>query len=150
LLRAIAEWSPDMIFVKDLEGRYLFFNPAAARFARRDPSDVLGQDDSVLFSPEQVERVRSVDRRVMESGHLETTEEELMSGGAPHHSLTSKLPYRDRTGAVAGVLGISRDITARKQAEAERINLLPRLQLQFDRLPLGCLLTNAEFAITDW
>lgn len=150
LLRAIAEWTPDVIFVKDLEGRYLFFNPAAEQFTRRDESEIIGRDDSALFAPELVERIRAVDRRVMASGRLETTEEELTSGGNTLHFLTTKAPYRDRSGAIAGLLGISRDITARKQAEAERLHLLTRLQLQFDRLPLGCLLTNAEFAITDW
>jgi len=150
LLRAVAEWTPDAIFVKDVDGNYLFFNPAAARYAGRDIAEVLGKNDSVLFSPDECARIRASDLRILQTGHLETIEEELVIGGESRLFLTTKGPYRTMSGAIAGVLGITRDITARKQAEAERVHLLTRMQLQFDRMPLGCLMTNSDFEITDW
>lgn len=119
LLRAVAESTPDAMFVKDRDGKYLLFNPAAARFVGRTIEDVLGRDDSELFEPDSARIVQERDRQVMESGHLETAEESLSSGGISRTFLATKGPYRDSLGNVIGVIGISRDITDRKRAENE-------------------------------
>lgn len=150
LLRAIAEWTPDAVFVKDHVGRYLLFNPAAARFVGRRVEDVIGRDDTELFDPEGARLVMDRDRAVMASGEIDTGEEVLTAAGVTRTFLATKAPYRDKQGNVIGVIGISRDITQRKQAEAERDYLLARLRLQFERMPLGGLLTDADFRIIDW
>ncbi len=150
LLRAIAEWTPDAVFVKDPVGRYLLFNPAAAKFVGRRVEDVIGRDDTELFDPESARVVMDRDRAVMASGEIDTGEEVLTAAGVTRTFLATKAPYRDKQGNVIGVIGISRDITQRKQAEAERDYLLARLRLQFERMPLGGLLTDADFRIIDW
>lgn len=150
LLRAIAEWTPDAVFVKDRLGRYLLFNPAAARFVGRRVEDVIGHDDTELFDPEGARLVMDRDRGVMASGEIDTEEEVLTAAGVTRTFLATKAPYRDKQGNIIGVIGISRDITQRKQAEAERDHLLSRLRLQFERMPLGGMLTDAEFRVIDW
>jgi two-component system cell cycle sensor histidine kinase/response regulator CckA len=150
LLQAIAEWTPDAVFIKDRSGRYLLFNPAAAHFVGRPVEEVLGRDDTQLFSPESSLVVMQRDQEVMASGIMETREEELTAAGVKRVFLATKAPYRDNQGNIVGLIGISRDITERKRAEAERDHLLTRLQLQMDRMPLGCLLTDASFRIVDW
>lgn len=117
LLRAVAEWSPDAVFVKDHQGRYLLFNPAAARFVGRRVEDVLGQDDTALFDVESARTVMERDRHVMASGQTETEEEVLTAAGITRVFLATKAPYRDKRGNVIGVIGISRDISERKRAE---------------------------------
>lgn len=117
LLRAVAEAASDAIFVKDRAGRYLLINPAAARFVGKTPDGVLGQDDTTLFGERDARIVMDHDRRVMESGLAETSEEELTAAGTTRVYLATKAPYRDREGEVIGVVGISRDITERTQAE---------------------------------
>ena len=150
LLRAVAEWTPDAIFVKDRDGRYLLFNPAASRFVGRPVEQVLGKDDTALFDSASAETVMARDRHVMASGVTETDEEVLTAAGVTRVFLATKAPYHDERGNVMGVIGISRDITEKKRAEAERDHLLERLRLQIERLPLGCLLTDSEFKIVDW
>ena len=117
LLRAVADETSDAVFVKDREGRYLLFNPAAAGFVGRAIEDVLGYDDTRLFGPEDAHRVMSRDRRVMETGQAETAEERLTAAGATRVFLATKAPYRNGQGEIAGVIGVSRDITDRKRAE---------------------------------
>jgi two-component system cell cycle sensor histidine kinase/response regulator CckA len=117
LLRAVTDGTPDAVFVKDREGKYLLFNPAASRFVGKPVEEVLGRDDGSLFGQSDARRVMDRDRQVMESGEAETDEEVLTAAGVTRVYQATKGPYRDDHGNVIGVIGISRDITDRKEAE---------------------------------
>ncbi len=119
LLRAVADSSPDAIFVKDRQGRYLLFNEGAARLVGRSVAEVLGQDDSSIFSQEDYRLIREHDRLVMETGQPCTTEEVLTAAGVTRTYLATKAPYRDASGNIIGLVGISRDITERRKAQTE-------------------------------
>lgn len=114
---AVTQGSTDAIFVKDLEGKYLLFNEAAAQFVGVPIEDVLGKDDTALFDPESARHIMARDRRIMLSGVAETEEEELTSSGVTRTYLAMKAPYFDDQGNVIGLVGISRDITEGKQAQ---------------------------------
>ncbi|MBX9579974.1 MAG: PAS domain S-box protein [Gemmataceae bacterium] len=124
LLRAVADEVPVALYVKDRDGRYLLFNPAAGRFVGRRPEAVVGLTDAALFDPAGAAHIAARDARVMAAGAAETEEEELTTaGGATRVYLTTKAPYRDAAGRVVGVLGVSRDITDRKAEEEDRARL---------------------------
>lgn len=117
LLEAVVEGISDAVFAKDLEGRYLLINEAGARFVGRPAAEIIGQDDSTLFPPESAQAVRRLDSSIILEGQARTTEEwmETAEGQVTFHS--TKAPLRDARGHVAGLVGVARDITARKQAE---------------------------------
>jgi PAS domain S-box-containing protein len=117
LLSAVVNGTPDAVFVKDAAGKYLLFNEGAARLVGRPAATVLGRDDNYLFDPDSARRVIDRDKRILASGQPETVEEELTADGVTRTYLAAKAPYRDESGAVAGLIGISRDITDRKAAE---------------------------------
>lgn len=119
LLRAVADSTTDAVFVKDLEGRYLLCNPAAAQFMGRSAEEIIGRTDEEFFAPESIRLIMERDREVRESGQAITQEEELTTHGVTRTFLATKAPYRDQEGRVAGVLGISRDITDRKRLEQQ-------------------------------
>jgi PAS domain S-box-containing protein len=119
LLRAVAEGTTDAIYVKDLTGRYLMINPAGARFLGRTVEEVIGKDDTELFSAETARAIMEGDRRVLEAGDTLTYEDTGTAAGVTRCYLSAKSPYRDTRGRVAGILGISRDISERKQAEED-------------------------------
>jgi two-component system, cell cycle sensor histidine kinase and response regulator CckA len=119
LLQGITEGTTDAIFVKDLQGRYLMMNSAGARFVARSVPDVIGKTDIELFNPENGREIMERDRTVLESGTTQTYEEFGSSGGITRVYLATKGPFRDTSGKVVGLLGISRDITERKRAEEE-------------------------------
>lgn len=111
LLQAVAEGTTDAVFVKDLQGKYLFFNRAAAGFVGKPVSEVLGKDDTALFDPDIARFVMERDKHVMVAGRAETHEEAITVAGESLVFLATKAPYRDGSGNVMGLIGISRDIT---------------------------------------
>jgi PAS domain S-box-containing protein len=117
LLRAVVDGTADGVFVKDRDGRYLLCNPAAAGFLRRAPADVLGRADADFLTAADGDRVRADDLRVMATGKADTFEETVTLDGSPRTFLVTKAPYRDAAGAVAGVLGVSRDVTDERRRE---------------------------------
>ncbi|WP_439627104.1 PAS domain S-box protein [Gemmata sp.] len=117
LLRAVADSTTDAIFVKDRAGRYLLFNAAASGFVGKPIEEVLGRDDTALFEPDSARRVLDRDQEVMESGRATTEEEVLTAGGVTRVYQATKAPYRDSDGAVVGLVGVSRDVTAQKRGE---------------------------------
>jgi len=109
---------PDIVFFKNLRGRYLGCNPEFARFSNRNISEIIGFTDHDLFSKEIADSFREQDRRMMEQGVPRHNEEWITyADGARILIDTYKAPLRDAAGQVIGILGISRDITERKRTE---------------------------------
>ncbi len=117
LLQAVASGTTDAMFVKDRAGKYLFFNEAAAKFVGKPVAEVIGKDDFSVFERESARAIRERDERVMLFGVPETKEETLTAAGTTRTYLATKGPYFDQRGEVIGIIGISRDITLRKEAE---------------------------------
>ncbi len=118
LLRAVVEGTSDAVFVKDRDGKYQFVNAAGARFMGKAVADVLGRDDRTLFEAPEGEQLIANDRKIMEGGKVVSIEERLTSAGDTRTYQAIKAPYFDATGKVAGLIGISRNVTDRAQMEA--------------------------------
>ena len=117
-LRAIVEGTSDAVFVKDLEGRYCLFNAAAGGFVGKSPDEVLGYDDTFLFTPEEAKTLMEGDRQIMAGSHTVTYEDHLTTADQEQRTfLATKGPLFDAQGRVSGLFGIARDITDRKRAE---------------------------------
>jgi two-component system cell cycle sensor histidine kinase/response regulator CckA len=119
LLNAVVEGTPDAVFVKDLQGRYLMINQACARSLGRNVEEVVGKVDRELFAPDAARAIVRYDQEVMASGDSQTFEETLTAGGATRTYLASKSVYRDAHGRVSGLVGISRDVTELKALEEQ-------------------------------
>lgn len=138
MLRAVINTIPDLIWLKDVEGRYLACNARFEAVFGASEADILGKTDFDFVSPEMAERFRERDRAALEAGHPVNDEEEISLAGDGQREclLTTKAPYRDSRGAVIGVLGIARDISGHKRVEAslrERNEMLER----FNRATVG-------------
>ena len=117
LLQSVTEGTTDAVYVKDLQGRYLLCNSATARFLGKPVTEILGRDDTALFSPGDAQQVMDGDRRVLAAGVAKTYEEFLTCDGAARSFLSTKGPVRDAQGKVIGLFGVARDITERKRLE---------------------------------
>lgn len=120
LLQAVADGTTDAVFVKDHEGKYLFCNQAAAQFMGKPLEQIIGHTDVDIFDAESADRVSESDRHVMQSNQIQTREEILNTSMGQRTFQALKVPYRDDKGRVIGLIGTARDITAQKQADAER------------------------------
>jgi PAS domain S-box-containing protein len=119
LLTAVIEGTADAVFVKDLQGRYLMVNSAGARLLGRPASALVGKDDRELRSPDAARAIMERDAQVTASGQVQTFEEVVMTDGTTKTYLTTKSPFRDARGAVAGVVAIARDVTELKRLEEQ-------------------------------
>jgi PAS domain S-box-containing protein len=124
LLNAVIKGTPDAVFVKDREGRYLLANDALARLVGRDVEEILGKTnaemnlvESTVLSPQAAAERLEIDRLVMASGRAVSSEDTFGSSAGTRTYHATKAPYRNEHGEVIGVIGISRDITERKDAE---------------------------------
>ncbi len=119
LLRAVTEGTTDAVFAKDKDGRYLMINSQGAGIVGKTPEEILGRDDTSLFEPETARATMEMDRQIMEGGETRTIESVGIGGGVRRVYLSTKGPLYDQGGNIVGLVGISRDITERKQAEEE-------------------------------
>jgi PAS domain S-box-containing protein len=122
LLRTLIDNLPDLIYVKDLQGRKIISNIADWQASGgKTMEDILGKTDLETYPPELAEEYWAIDRRVMDSGISILNREEpgLDSQGNPVWILSSKVPLRDSQGRVIGLVGVGRDITELKRVAEE-------------------------------
>jgi two-component system NtrC family sensor kinase len=115
IMQAVFEATSDIIFVKDLQGRYVMINSAGARVMGKAPEDVIGKDDTTFFAAESVGQIMQHDCQVLTSGETQTFEETGTVSGTTRIFLATKAPHRDHHGHIIGIICIARDITERKQ-----------------------------------
>jgi two-component system NtrC family sensor kinase len=121
LLRTVIDNLPERIYVKDLEGKYVLDNAAhLEHLGFTDPSQLVGKTTRDVFPPQVAEQFEQDDHAVIESGKPLIDREELSRHEDGHvWLLTTKVPLSDGKGGVRGLVGMSRDITARKRAEKQ-------------------------------
>ena len=117
ILLAVIDATPDAIFVKDLEGRYVLVNRAAARFVGRTPDEVIGKHDLELYPEETARRFIEDDNAVLQSGAPMSFEGVASSSSGTQAYLVTKGVYRDKHGKILGIYGISHDITELRAAQ---------------------------------
>ena len=118
LMHAVIDNSTDPIFIKDLDGHYLLLNASTARAIGRSQEEILGRCDADFLPAAMVKQLRAIDTEVTTTGRTLCVEERLPGpdGGSTIY-LSTKTPLIGANGQISGVVGIARDITARKAAE---------------------------------
>ncbi len=117
LFRSILESSSEAIFAKDAQGQYISINTAGARMLGHAPDEIIGRTDADLLPPDTALEFRKTDQQVMASGQPMTRDEIGLIDGQPRIFLAHKTPWQYQSGQIAGIIGVSSDITGRKQAE---------------------------------
>ncbi len=118
LVAAILDGLDDAVFAKDDRGRYVLVNEAAAAWLGRPAEQIVGRTDAELVGAEDARRARVQDRKVLDSGKRRTGLTIERRGGPARDLLATKWPWRDAEGRVVGLVGIARDVTAARRAEA--------------------------------
>ena len=131
-LQAILDNSPLFIYAKDLAGVYVLANRHFAREFELSPEDVVGRTDKELFGDINARQYTGNDAEVIERGREVHVEESMVRGDGPHTYLSTKFPLWDADGGIAGVGGLSLDITERQRLEerlrhAEKMEAVGRL-----------------------
>jgi PAS domain S-box-containing protein len=119
-LRQVIDANPNLVYVRDAEGRYLMANRATADVYHTTVEEMIGKTDADFhIDPEFRRRYREVDREVIETGQDRLIPEDRLIDfdGRERWFQTLKTPLRDPDGAVTRALGITVDITRHKEAE---------------------------------
>jgi len=120
LLESILDHTPALVFLKDLDGRYLFVNRHFAEVAGRSRAEIKGKTPFDL-SPKELAQTAAEHQKTVLSRQAPVEFEEMVQyADGPRRHLAVKFPLRDATGKIYATAGISTDISARRQAEAER------------------------------
>ncbi len=118
LLRCLIDALGDLIYIKDRDGVYRGCNKASENFVGLTEAEQIGKTDFDFFDEDMAEVIRKIDREVLASGREYHVEEWITRPDGRRVLLDSrKTPFYGPDGEVAGIVGISRDITERKQAE---------------------------------
>ena len=145
LVEILARGITDPVFVKDLEGCYVFANEAVARQFGRKREEIEGHTDAELLPDEQAVLLAAHDRQVIEGGVAMAFEETLPTPDGDRTFLTTKAPHREPGGDVVGVIGVAQDITLRVIAERRA----RQLQDLAGRLAAALTLDDVAKAVLD-
>jgi PAS domain S-box-containing protein len=150
LIQTVLDNSPAVVYVKDLEFKYLLINRRYEEIFNLTRESILGRTDYDFFAKEAADAFREMDRRVLATGHALTEEEVAPHTQGPHHYISVKAPLRDETGQVTGVFGISTDITDQKRTEAAFRETQQLLQAIVESTDDAIIAKDLEGTITAW
>ncbi|MEM9926717.1 MAG: PAS domain S-box protein, partial [Cyanobacteria bacterium P01_D01_bin.50] len=114
VLQAVIEGTNDVIFVKDLQGRYVIANKTACEWLGISVEQILGKNDTELFPSQVANHIIKMDKQVANTGESITYTEQVPKQGMLKTLHSIKYPWRSQQGNIVGVIGISRDITERQ------------------------------------
>ncbi len=137
-LNALMENSPDIIYFKDVQGRFLRVNRTGAlKHGFQQASDMTGLTDRDLFKEDQAREFETDEQSVIRSGRpiVAKEEKEVTRDGRFLWVQTTTMPFYENEDTIAGIVGISRDITQRKTAELEVARQKHEYQIMFDAMP---------------
>ncbi|MGA3135860.1 MAG: EAL domain-containing protein [Terracidiphilus sp.] len=120
LLEAFLEHIPDNVFFKDRDSRFVCIGRAmTAFFGLADPEEAVGKTDADMFSAEHAGQAFADEQEIIRTGQAKIGMEEKETWPDGHESwaLTTKVPLKDKSGQIIGTMGISHNITDRRQAE---------------------------------
>lgn len=120
LFKTLIQTVPDLVWLKDADGRYMTCNPAFERFFGAPETLIVGKTDDDFVDAEQARTFREHDRHAI-AHNLPTTHEEWVTYANGERVLleTTKAPMHDREGQLIGVLGVGHDITWRHRLTQE-------------------------------
>jgi len=120
LLRALLDYIPDRIYFKDVNCRFMRCSKSmATRLGLKDAREVVGKTDFDFHPSEQAQEYYNDEQRILVHGEplINKLERQLDSNGNEIWASVTKVPIYTQSGSIAGLVGLSRDITQLKQTE---------------------------------
>lgn len=157
-LETIVDGTPSVVFLRDIDGRYVLVNRAFEQLAGIDRAHIIGKADEELFTREQAVTSRKHDLAVIKAATPLRFEEQASTVEGLRHLIVQSFPLFNESGAVRAVGGVVFDITDRKriedalrdaQAELARVSRLTSMETLTTSIaheinqPLAAIATNA-------
>ncbi len=145
ILDALMESIPDHLYFKDLQSRFVRCGQSMARlFHLESPADLIGKSDFDFFTPAHAQPAFDDEQRIIQTGlpMVGQVEKEVWPNGNQTWVISTKMPWRDKSGTIIGTFGISKDITLQKKAELELEQVHGQLVLASRQAGMAEVATN--------
>ncbi|WP_373000878.1 diguanylate cyclase domain-containing protein [Sulfurimonas sp.] len=121
LLSTIFDIIPDLIWLKDIDGIYLYCNPRFEQFFGAKEAEILGSTDFDFVDADLANFFRKNDLKALEENAPRRNEEYLVFADGSYRGMfeTTKVPMYDDENNLIGILGIAHDINERKEHEEQ-------------------------------
>jgi PAS domain S-box-containing protein len=154
--RLIADNATDVIWTVDLEGRLTYVSPSVERLRGYTPDEVIGQPFATVISPSSIGIVRERMARIQAQARGEEPDAPITSeveqpckdGSSVWVEVVVRV-MRDAEGRPGGILGLSRNITKRRVAEAARRDSEAKFRTVFEVTPLGIVIIDQRGRVVD-
>ncbi len=140
LWQALLDNIPDRIYFKDTQSRFIKCNQALARLiGAESPEAMLGQTDFDFFAEAHARPAFEDEQQIMRTGQpiIAKEEMEVWKDGRVAWASSTKMPLRDASGKIIGIMGVSRDITAQKQVKEALRENMERLRITLETTRIG-------------
>jgi PAS domain S-box-containing protein len=152
-IKSMIDAIPDLIFYKDINSTYLGCNHAFAHdFIGLTEQEIIGKTDLDFFKDADIAKFfRQKDIEMFDQGKTQINEEtvQLVNGNFVHLE-TSKTPFYNEDGEIAGLIGIARDITSRKNSEKKLKTQSDYSKMLLQTVPSGVYSIDNNQLITSW
>ncbi|MDP8995839.1 MAG: PAS domain-containing protein, partial [Pseudomonadota bacterium] len=122
-LQALIDWVPSILWVKDVNSRFLVANKASAiKIGLAGSRDLIGKNDFELHPPQMAQQYFADEQRIIQSGQAMIEKEEAVIDalGVKTWIATTKMPLRNNRNEIFGLIGVSHDVTERRLADTLR------------------------------
>ncbi|HFD40174.1 MAG TPA: PAS domain S-box protein, partial [Anaerolineae bacterium] len=145
-LQQVIDLNPNLIFVKDREGRFVLVNQALLDFYGTTAEEILGKTVEDLTDPEQAAQLRREDQEVLDSRQEQVLPDRPVvdAQGNQRWLQTVKRPLLDADGVARYILGVATDVTERRLAEEKIIQERNLLRTLIDTIPDYIHIKDAE------
>ena len=138
LQRDLLTNTPSIIYIKDLDGRYLFINQTYEKLFHISDQEIKGKTDYDFFPKDMADAFRANDLKATNLDRAMEVEEAVPQDDGEHTYISVKFPLKRASGEIYAVCGISTDITARKKAE----ETLRKLSTAVEQSPASIVITD--------
>jgi PAS domain S-box-containing protein len=138
LLEVLLESSSDLIYFKDKESRFVRYSCGLLEHFQVDAADSLkGRTDFDFFTKDHAQPAYEDEQEVIRTGNsiIGKLEKETHKDGRTTWARTTKMPWRDKSGRIIGIVGITSDVTALKETEDTLARERELLRTLLENLP---------------
>ncbi|MFJ7343022.1 SpoIIE family protein phosphatase [Streptomyces sp. NPDC101110] len=144
LLQAFMDHTPAVVFIKDLEGRFLAVNTTFEQSLNLPRHRVLGRRDDDVMPSDLARQARAADLAMLAEGKAVQREERLVLPGGPRDVLSTLFPLKDASGTPYALCGVVTDITERVAAQREVQRSHRRFVALLESAPDATLITDGD------
>jgi len=118
-LRQFLESAQDIICIKDLNGRYLYVNPATMHYIGKTREEAIGKTDAEIFKPPLARAMAAHDQQVLDEQRTLFFNEKMTVDGQTFHFHTVRFPIMNEQGEMTSFAVMARDMTEEVQLQEE-------------------------------